>query len=234
VSIKQVINRYNMNNIDAVLFGSIGTIMETSRLQYNAFLKAFEEAGLEWHWPESDYKEMLNTPGGLNRISEYAKSRGESVDATALYGRKNELFHASLKNAPPSLRTGVADLLQHCRNNDIKLAFVSTTQRSTLDTMFDSIPGLNISDFDFVGDGSLVTEGKPSPEIYQLAVKSLGIGPDLSKAIAIEDSPPSLKAATAAGLRCLYFPGEFISERPADAELVTDLSILTTNDSGQQ
>ena len=36
--------------MQALFFGSIGTIVETSQLQYDAFHVAFAQHGLEWHW----------------------------------------------------------------------------------------------------------------------------------------------------------------------------------------
>jgi len=37
-------------NYKAILFGSIGTIVETSELQLKSFNQAFSEAGLDWNW----------------------------------------------------------------------------------------------------------------------------------------------------------------------------------------
>ena len=38
-----------MINFKAILFGSIGTIVETSELQRKSFNQAFFEAGLDWN-----------------------------------------------------------------------------------------------------------------------------------------------------------------------------------------
>jgi HAD superfamily hydrolase (TIGR01509 family) len=45
---------------------------------------------------------------------------------------------------------------------------------------------------------------KPDPDVYRLAVASLGVEP--SEAIAFEDSPNGIAAARAAGLRCVAVP----------------------------
>ena len=37
----------------AILFGSIGTLAETSDLQRNAFNEAFKISGLNWFWDEN-------------------------------------------------------------------------------------------------------------------------------------------------------------------------------------
>ena len=34
----------------ALLFGSIGTLIETSNIQRESFNQAFKEIGLDWHW----------------------------------------------------------------------------------------------------------------------------------------------------------------------------------------
>ena len=38
----------------AILFGSIGTLIETSDIQRESFNEAFKEAGLDWYWDEED------------------------------------------------------------------------------------------------------------------------------------------------------------------------------------
>ena len=34
----------------ALIFGSIGTLIESSNIQRNSFNEAFKEAGLDWYW----------------------------------------------------------------------------------------------------------------------------------------------------------------------------------------
>ena len=46
------------------MFGVIGVIAETSKLQFDAFNQAFKDTGLGWHWTRDAYLEMLTDPGG--------------------------------------------------------------------------------------------------------------------------------------------------------------------------
>ena len=48
----------------SLLFGSIGTIIETSELQRESFNEAFKEAGLDWYWDQEDYRLLLKQSGG--------------------------------------------------------------------------------------------------------------------------------------------------------------------------
>jgi len=55
----------------ALLFGSIGTIVETSEIQRQSFNKTFKDAGLNWYWNIVTYCNLLKEPGGKKRIKNY-------------------------------------------------------------------------------------------------------------------------------------------------------------------
>ena len=80
----------------ALFFGSIGSIVETSELQRQAFNEAFAEHGLGWHWDQATYQGLLSLGGGDNRIASYAQSQGETVDDRALHQTKTQRFQSLL------------------------------------------------------------------------------------------------------------------------------------------
>lgn len=210
----------------ALLFGAIGSLVESSALQYRSFLRAFEEAGLDWSWSLDEYQEMLRTPGGLQRIREYAESRGDLVDANTLYQRKNELFHEGLRENRPPLRAGVESTIEQCKREGIPLGFVTTTTRDTIDTILEIVPGISAEDFAFIGDETMVEKGKPNPDIYELAIAEMGLDEQKEEVLAIEDSPSSRRAAVDAGLPCVFFPGNYILDRLYGVEALDDLTPL--------
>ena len=63
-----------------------------------------------------------------------------------------------------------------------------------------------------------VSRGKPEPDGYLRALELLGLQP--GEAVAIEDSPPGVAAAQAAGLRCAALTRTFGAERLAGADLL--------------
>ena len=63
-----------------------------------------------------------------------------------------------------------------------------------------------------------VSRGKPEPYGYLRALELLGLRPE--QAVAIEDSPPVVVAARAAGLRCAALTRTFTAERLAGADLL--------------
>jgi beta-phosphoglucomutase-like phosphatase (HAD superfamily) len=65
-----------------------------------------------------------------------------------------------------------------------------------------------------------VQRGKPDPDLYLAALAGLGVGAD--EAIAFEDSPNGVLAATRAGLRCVIVPNPLtapLAFAPADLRL---------------
>jgi beta-phosphoglucomutase-like phosphatase (HAD superfamily) len=60
--------------------------------------------------------------------------------------------------------------------------------------------------FAFVLTCDDVTHGKPAPEVYRLAANRFGLPP--SAVLVLEDSVAGLRAAKAAGCRCVIVPHE--------------------------
>jgi beta-phosphoglucomutase-like phosphatase (HAD superfamily) len=209
--------------VKAIMFGSIGTLVETSNLQRRAFNRAFKDAGLSWKWTIDTYKHLLTTSGGRDRIQNYASKRGIDVDANHLHQRKTEIFDSMMANGDISLRAGVKDVISFAAQNDIQLAFVTSTSKANVDAVFSALGDqLKRSDFAFVGNDTMVSQPKPSPDIYAKALWELGI--QAQNCVAVEDTETSMQAALAAGIRCIAFLGEF-----ATAQDFTDAALVTNN-----
>ena len=201
-----------MKYYKALLFGSIGSIVETSDLQRKSFNQAFIKSGLNWYWTKKEYKKLLNKSGGEDRISRYAKESNIRVNAKKIRGLKTKIFNNYLKKKELKLRPGVKDLINFCIKNKIKLGFVSSTSLNIINSIFYCLRrSLKKSYFNFIGNSNLVKKNKPNPDIYLFALKKLKLKP--KECIAIEDSQESLDAAFKAKIKCLIFPGKFHSSK---------------------
>ena len=87
-----------------MLFGSIGTLVETSEIQRKSFNEAFKKKGLNWYWTKEEYIKLLNKSGGSDRIKEYAKKKNTKVNAKQLRDLKTKLFNNCLLYTSPSPR----------------------------------------------------------------------------------------------------------------------------------
>ncbi len=206
----------------AILFGSIGTLVETSELQRRAFNQTFSEAGLDWNWSEEDYLRLLSKSGGRKRVQDFASQRGIDVDAQQLHHRKTEIFDSLMTKETLMLRPGVASVISYAMDNNLQLAFVTSTSEANIAAVFSTLRDqVKSSDFNFIGNDLMVSDPKPSPAIYQKALSVLNL--DAQNCIAIEDTAASMSAALAAGIRCIGFPGAFaVANDFSGALLVTD------------
>ncbi|WP_304105973.1 HAD family phosphatase [Mycolicibacterium bacteremicum] len=193
--------------MSALFFGSISTLADTSELQRRAFNEAFEAHGLDWNWSRDDYRAMLGSNGGKDRIAQYARDHNQDVDAGAVHETKSAVFQELLSSAEVSARPGVAETIQRARQDGLRLGFVTTTSADNIRALLSALaPEIDTASFDLIVDSSSVSTGKPDPEAYRYALDQLG--EDAAHAVAIEDNAGGVQAATAAGLTCVAFPNE--------------------------
>ena len=191
--------------MSAILFGSISTLADTSELHRQAFNDAFEAYGLDWNWSRDDYISMLSSNGGAQRIADFAESRGDDVDAAAVHAKKSEIFQQLVGSSGVTPRAGVVDVLEEAKRNDLKLGFVTTTSQGNIDALLSALqPHISAEMFDLIVNGDAVSNKKPQPDVYQLALERLGV--DASNAVAIEDNVGGVKSAASAGIKTIAFP----------------------------
>jgi HAD superfamily hydrolase (TIGR01509 family) len=112
---------------------------------------------------------------------------------------------------------GAEDALTLARSLGLAVALATGSPRRVVDAV---IVRYGWS-FDTICTGDDVAQGKPAPEIYQLAATRLGVQP--AACVAIEDSKNGVRAAKAAGMACIAVPDPW---DPADLTLPT-LETLT-------
>ena len=111
-------------NYKAILFGSIGTLIETSDLQRESFNEAFKEAGLDWYWDQEDYRLLLKQSGGTKRIEDFAEKNNTTVEAQKIRERKTHIFNQKLLTEQLMPREGVIDVIEYAKNNQIKYPII--------------------------------------------------------------------------------------------------------------
>ena len=201
-----------MTDASALLFGSIGTLAETSELQRRAFNRAFADAGLDWVWDRTSYLRLLRKPGGVARIAAYAADSGDEVDASALHSAKVRHFAELIDREGLCPRPGVVEMLRSARSRGMRTALCTTTIPDQVDAVLDGLANrLSIDLFDWIGDATRCARRKPAPDIYNAALGRLDVAPE--RVLTIEDTPESGAAALAVGCRLLAFPGEAAAQR---------------------
>ena len=195
----------------AVLFGSIGTLIETSDIQRKSFNLAFEKEGLNWYWSRKVYKTLLKKSGGIKRIENFARQNGVSVNAKKIWKSKTDIFNKVILSNNISARKGVLKIFKYAKKNSIDIGLVSSTTKKNVNTIFKALDGqINREDFSFIGNKDLVSKPKPNPDIYIKALEIMNL--NKKDCVAIEDSVESAKSAISAGIQCVAFPGMYHSD----------------------
>jgi HAD superfamily hydrolase (TIGR01509 family) len=212
--------------LQAVIFDVDGTLVDSERHGHRvAFNRAFEAFDLPYRWDEVLYGELLHTTGGQRRIDGYLATQGVDEEdrawlAPALHKRKTEILQQLVDDGVVQVRPGAARLLAELATEGVTLAVGTTGSRGWVERLLRRV--LPEVSWAAIVTGDDVSERKPHPEVFTVALKELGLdGPD--GAVVIEDSGEGLAAARAAGTPCAIVVNGYTVEHDLDgADLVLD------------
>ena len=218
--------------LKAVIFGSIGSFSETSRIQLESFNEALSQNGLKQQWDEKEYIEFLKIQGGLNRLKQvFPESSPQLLEK--IHSDKTRLFQQKLAEGESFLRTGFEAFCKMLLQNNILIGLASTTFLDSIDAILKSLNTISRENFAFIGHQGLTQRQKPDPEIYEIALREMGVKKD--EVLAFEDTRLSLMSPIHAGIKTIAIPGELSSGQDfSEATLViqqySDLDLERLNE----
>ena len=138
-------------------------------------------------------------------------------DKTRTYEIYGELTKGKLKPL-----NGVISFIASCRQKGLKLAVATSADRVKILINLNEI-GIPAETFDATINGLEVVNKKPDPEIFVKAAAKLRLKPQ--ECLVIEDAVNGVKAAKAAGCKCLGLTTSFSVDDLSEADWVAkDLS----------
>lgn len=210
-----------MKTLQAIIFDVDGTLAETERDGHRpAFNRAFAEAGLDWHWDEELYGQLLTVTGGKERIRHFAERHAPEVAARPDFPALVQRLHAAktrhyveiVDSGALPLRPGIGELIRAARQAGIRLAIATTTSPENVDALLRaSLAPAAVDWFEVIGAGDIVPAKKPAPDIYLWVLERLGL--PAAACIAIEDSANGLRAALAADVPTVVTISEYTKEQ---------------------
>jgi HAD superfamily hydrolase (TIGR01509 family) len=100
---------------------------------------------------------------------------------------------------------GLVGLLSAIDGLGLKRAVATSSHRGYAIGVLETIGA--VDGFTAIVTGETVRSGKPAPDIYLAAAGALGLAP--GDCLVLEDAPPGVRAAKAAGMFCVAIPNRF-------------------------
>lgn len=217
-----------MSKLKALLFDVDGTLADTERDGHRvAFNMAFEDAGLDWHWNEDLYGDLLAVTGGKERIRFYLDkfntdfSKPENFDdfVKGLHESKTKFYTQLMAEGKIPLRTGVERLIKEAKDAGMRMAVVTTTTPANVTALLESTLGPDSESwFEVIAAGDIVPAKKPAPDIYDWALEQMSLTPE--EAIAFEDSLNGILSSSAAKVKTIVTINEYTKDDDFSAAAV--------------
>jgi len=208
-----------MNKLYGLIFDVDGVIADTEAVNARVTRKVFGELfGLEG-------VEREDFDAGLGRgAQEYVRAgaRVHGMELTDVQVEqatqlRQEYFLKILSEEPLPPFPGVLDLMEEAmRREDFRVAIATS---GTLEKSSAVLNAAHVSYKQMVYiNGNDVKNKKPDPELFLLAAKGIGIEP--ANCVVVEDAPNGIRAAKAAGAKCIAVTNSTDPEKLQEADLI--------------
>ncbi len=185
--------------IGAVIFDLDGLILDSETPEYLAWKAVYEQYGLEF--PLVSWLQNIGrTDSPFDPLGPFRRE-GSPRSPEAIRALWAE-HHALLERDFFSPLPGVVRLLEGLRSLGLRVAVASSSRISRVRGLLTEL-ALE-AEFDVLAGGDEVARAKPAPDVYLLAAQRLGVAP--GACVALEDSENGVRAAKAAGMRCIAVP----------------------------
>lgn len=185
--------------IKGIIFDMDGLMIDTEKLLQRFWVEAAREFGYPMK-PEHSLKiRSLSAKLAEPLLKELVSG---DFDYQKVRKRRMELMNAYISEHGVEEKKGLKELLSYLKEKKYDLAVATATDYERTKLYLSSI-GV-FSYFSQIICGNMVKNGKPEPDIYQLAAEKLGYAPE--ECVALEDSPNGILAAKRAGVLPIMVP----------------------------
>lgn len=184
-----------------------GTILDTETAIYEAWQEVFRRRGVSL--PLSEWLRAVgSSPDAFDQYRYLEQLLGRPIDRAEVSAEAEALAEERLAGLRPL--PGVVELVREAKRLGFRLAVASSSPRAWVDRFLRQAGLETLLTTRATADD--VERVKPAPDLFLLAIRSLGVAP--SQALAVEDSLNGVRAALAAGMRCVVVPNRLTQGEP--------------------
>jgi HAD superfamily hydrolase (TIGR01509 family) len=185
--------------VGAVIFDLDGVIVDTETPEYLAWKTLYARHG--WEFPLDLWLQNIGRVDSPFDALEPFRRPGSPLSPEEALALWREI-RAALEPGYLTPLPGVVRLVEALRARGLPRAVASSSRTARVHGL---LAALRLDDkFDAVACGDEVAHAKPWPDVYLLAAQRVGARP--TACVALEDSVNGLRAAKAAGMRCIAVP----------------------------
>ncbi len=206
--------------LKAVIFDMDGVIIDSNQYIYDNWNSYFEKK-YNITIPKSEFGLRLGESHKhftQHFVDNYASGEDAEEIADAIWQRYLDSRHRI------ELKKGVEHVLKYLHSKRYRVALATGANKEAALHMVERFSIKKY--FDYIIAGDEVNRAKPNPEIFLKAAQAIGVAPE--KCVVIEDAFMGLKAAKAAGMKCIMVDDAITKEQDhsmADAK-IKDLLML--------
>lgn len=206
---RSVVEQWAGTGNPAVIFDFNGTLSDDEPILYRIFEELFA-THLQWSMTREDYQRDLLGHSDREIIEKAVAFSGVDVDVDQLLELRKHRYRDLVAGDNP-IRSDTVELVRWLAGHDVPMAIVTGAQRDDVMAVLRNSPagefiGVVVAEED-------VRRGKPDPEGFLAGAALLNRHP--GSVLVFEDSVPGVRAALAAGMRCIAVaaqPGADLSD----------------------
>ena len=176
-----------------------GVILDTEKL----YVRFWCEAANFYGYPMQKHHALsIRSMARVFAIEKLKGYFGEDFDYYAVHSKRIELMDKYIEENGIEAKSGAEQLLLYLKENGYKVALATATAFDRTKTYLERLDLYKY--FDEIVCASMVSKGKPEPDIYIYAAQKLGLSPQ--DCIALEDSQNGIRSASSAGCKTVMVP----------------------------
>ena len=214
--------------LKAVIFDMDGVLIDSEPFHLIINMRIFNELGINVSFEE--YQTFIGTTHEY-MWSSLKEKYGLPQKVSELVNMQVSGNIEYLKNEKVEAIKGVIDLLSEIEKENIKIGIASSSPKEVIELVINKLGISNY--FRAIVSGEDFEKGKPAPDIFLEAARLLDTEP--MNCVVVEDSEKGVKAAKAAGMKCVGFRNHNTGNQDLSrADLIVDeynsLKISTLRD----